>query len=147
MDCRPETTALQSTASISLTTFSYGCQAIVPLPSGFPYSNGETTQPTPSVPSYSCQSDLVQAVTAAEAEDAAGEQQEMGISKKEPLVRIQELLGQGNGSLAQGLALLASQKGSAMLRHAAASDVAVEIARGGEHGETILPPACASITF
>ncbi|KAK9844997.1 hypothetical protein WJX74_009447 [Apatococcus lobatus] len=64
----------------------------------------------------------------------AAEQQEMGISKKEPLVRIQELLGQGNGSLAQGLTLLASLKGPALLRHAAASDVAVEIARGGEHG-------------
>lgn len=63
----------------------------------------------------------------------------MGISKKEPLVRIQELLGQGNGSLAQGLTLLASQKGAAMLRHAAASDVAVEIARGAEHGAALLP--------
>ena len=81
----------------------------------------------------------MQAVTAAEAEGTAGEQQEMGISKKEPLVRIQELLGQGNGSLAQGLCLLASQKGPAMLHHPAASDVAVEIARGGEHGEALLP--------
>ncbi|KAK9864425.1 hypothetical protein WJX84_008225 [Apatococcus fuscideae] len=60
--------------------------------------------------------------------------QEMGVSKKEPLVRIQELLGQGTGSLAQGLTALASQKAPALLRHTAASDVAVEIARGGEHG-------------
>lgn len=70
--------------------------------------------------------------------EGAGEPQEMGISKKEPLVRIQELLGQGNGSLAQGLTLLASQKGPAMMRHAAASDVAVEIARGAEHGAASL---------
>ena len=58
----------------------------------------------------------------------------MGISKKDPLVRAQELLGQGNGSMAHGLTSLGSQKAVALLRHAAASDVAVEIARGGEHG-------------
>ena len=63
--------------------------------------------------------------------------QEMGISKKDPLVRVQELLGKGNGSMAQGLTSLASRKAVAMLRHGSAADVAVEIARGGEHGEWV----------
>lgn len=58
----------------------------------------------------------------------------LGLSKKDPLARRQELLGNGKPSLASSLIEVCHHRAGALMRSQQGCDVVVEVARGGAEG-------------
>ena len=64
----------------------------------------------------------------------AGAPSELGLSKKDPLVRRREILGSGGGCLAEALAAAVAEDVGSQLRSKPGADMFVEVARGGADG-------------